>query len=192
MSNTMLVSATGKTATLGSLASDHGRARADGNPARQSAARSRGDRAAGRTATWAAAMRGGAEGGGGAASAPGDSRGLWRNVRATAAVVSRPVCWCCWRRWCWCSWCCCSNSGHLRRPWRFCLRQCCRLPACFFALLITRTTFNISSFMGLIMVVGIVAKNGILLLDADQRSGPWGCRRKTPWFRQDGGGCGPL
>jgi CzcA family heavy metal efflux pump len=39
----------------------------------------------------------------------------------------------------------------------------------FFALLITRTTFNISSFMGLIMVVGIVAKNGILLLDADQR-----------------------
>jgi CzcA family heavy metal efflux pump len=39
----------------------------------------------------------------------------------------------------------------------------------FLALLITRTTFNISSFMGLIMVVGIVAKNGILLLDADQR-----------------------
>jgi CzcA family heavy metal efflux pump len=38
-----------------------------------------------------------------------------------------------------------------------------------FALLITRTTFNIASFMGLIMVVGIVAKNGILLLDADQR-----------------------
>jgi multidrug efflux pump subunit AcrB len=39
----------------------------------------------------------------------------------------------------------------------------------FFALLITRTTFNISSFMGLIMVIGIVAKNGILLLDADQK-----------------------
>jgi multidrug efflux pump subunit AcrB len=39
----------------------------------------------------------------------------------------------------------------------------------FFALLITRTTFNISSFMGLIMVVGIVAKNGILLLDAEQK-----------------------
>jgi CzcA family heavy metal efflux pump len=37
------------------------------------------------------------------------------------------------------------------------------------ALLITRTTFNIASFMGIIMVVGIVAKNGILLLDADQR-----------------------
>ena len=39
----------------------------------------------------------------------------------------------------------------------------------FLALLVTRTTFNISSFMGLIMVIGIVAKNGILLLDADQR-----------------------
>jgi multidrug efflux pump subunit AcrB len=39
----------------------------------------------------------------------------------------------------------------------------------FIALLITRTTFNISSFMGMIMVVGIVAKNGILLLDADQK-----------------------
>ncbi|HEY1810146.1 MAG TPA: efflux RND transporter permease subunit [Acidobacteriaceae bacterium] len=43
-----------------------------------------------------------------------------------------------------------------------------------FALLLTRTTFNVASFMGLIMVIGIVAKNGILLLDADQR------------FRRDG------
>jgi CzcA family heavy metal efflux pump len=39
----------------------------------------------------------------------------------------------------------------------------------FLALLVTRTTFNISSFMGMIMVIGIVAKNGILLLDADQK-----------------------
>jgi len=39
----------------------------------------------------------------------------------------------------------------------------------FFALWVTGKTFNISSFMGLIMVIGIVAKNGILLLDADQR-----------------------
>jgi multidrug efflux pump subunit AcrB len=43
-----------------------------------------------------------------------------------------------------------------------------------FALLITRTTFNISSFMGLIMVIGIVAKNGILLLDAEQKFRGWG------------------
>jgi CzcA family heavy metal efflux pump len=37
------------------------------------------------------------------------------------------------------------------------------------ALLVTHTTFNVASFMGLIMVVGIVAKNGILLLDADEK-----------------------
>ena len=39
----------------------------------------------------------------------------------------------------------------------------------FIALLLTGTTFNVSSFMGMIMVIGIVAKNGILLLDADQK-----------------------
>jgi CzcA family heavy metal efflux pump len=39
----------------------------------------------------------------------------------------------------------------------------------FAALLLTRTTFNVSSFIGLIMVIGIVAKNGILLLDANEK-----------------------
>jgi multidrug efflux pump subunit AcrB len=38
----------------------------------------------------------------------------------------------------------------------------------FLALLITQTDFNVASFMGVIMVIGIVAKNGILLLDAEQ------------------------
>lgn len=37
------------------------------------------------------------------------------------------------------------------------------------ALYATHTTLNISSFMGLIMVVGIVQKNGILMLDSEQR-----------------------
>ena len=37
------------------------------------------------------------------------------------------------------------------------------------ALLLTGTTFSVASFMGLIMVIGIVAKNGILLLDAEAR-----------------------
>jgi CzcA family heavy metal efflux pump len=36
------------------------------------------------------------------------------------------------------------------------------------ALFVTKTTLNISSFMGAIMVVGIVHKNGILMLDAEQ------------------------
>ena len=39
----------------------------------------------------------------------------------------------------------------------------------FLALLLTNTTFNVSSFMGLIMVIGIVAKNGILLLDSNEK-----------------------
>ncbi|HWZ13289.1 MAG TPA: efflux RND transporter permease subunit, partial [Acidobacteriaceae bacterium] len=38
-----------------------------------------------------------------------------------------------------------------------------------FALLVTNTSFNVASFMGVIMVIGIVAKNGILLLDAEQK-----------------------
>ena len=37
------------------------------------------------------------------------------------------------------------------------------------ALYVTHTTLNISSFMGLIMVVGIVQKNGILMLDSERR-----------------------
>ncbi len=48
----------------------------------------------------------------------------------------------------------------------------------FVALLLTGTSFNISSFMGLIMVVGIVAKNGILLLDADQKFRSEGMRAR--------------
>ena len=44
------------------------------------------------------------------------------------------------------------------------------LAGVLFALLITHTDFNVASFMGLIMVIGIVAKNGILLLDADERA----------------------
>src|SRR5947209_785092 len=39
----------------------------------------------------------------------------------------------------------------------------------FLALLITGVGLNISSFMGIIMVVGIVSKNGILLLDAENK-----------------------
>ncbi len=50
----------------------------------------------------------------------------------------------------------------------------------FLALLVTNVTFNIASFMGLIMVIGIVAKNGILLLDADQRF------RRAGLFRRGG------
>jgi len=53
----------------------------------------------------------------------------------------------------------------------------------FLALLITQTTFNLSSFMGLIMVIGIVAKNGILLLDADQKFRAAGMRPEESMIR---------
>ena len=53
----------------------------------------------------------------------------------------------------------------------------------FLALLITGTTFNLSSFMGLIMVIGIVAKNGILLLDADQKFRAEGMRAEESMIR---------
>ena len=71
--------------------------------------------------------------------------------------------------WSWFSPCCCSNSADSQRPRRFSLPRCSPLPAFSSRLLITHTTFNVSSFMGLIMVIGIVAKNGILLLDADAK-----------------------
>jgi multidrug efflux pump subunit AcrB len=48
----------------------------------------------------------------------------------------------------------------------------------FLALLITGTTFNVASFMGMIMVIGVVAKNGILLLDAEQRFRELGFSRR--------------
>ena len=74
----------------------------------------------------------------------------------------------------WSSWCCCLSSGQLRRAARdpYPRRLLVDLRV-FLALLVTGMTFNIASFMGLIMVVGIVAKNGILLLDADQIPRGW-------------------
>lgn len=47
------------------------------------------------------------------------------------------------------------------------------------ALLVTRTSFNVASFMGLIMVIGIVAKNGILLLDAEEKARAGGADART-------------
>jgi multidrug efflux pump subunit AcrB len=53
----------------------------------------------------------------------------------------------------------------------------------FVALLLTGISFNLSSFMGLIMVVGIVAKNGILLLDADEKFRAAGFSRAESIFQ---------
>jgi multidrug efflux pump subunit AcrB len=53
----------------------------------------------------------------------------------------------------------------------------------FVALLLAGITFNLSSFMGLIMVIGIVAKNGILLLDADEKFRAAGFSREESIFQ---------
>ncbi|HEV2389024.1 MAG TPA: efflux RND transporter permease subunit [Candidatus Acidoferrales bacterium] len=53
----------------------------------------------------------------------------------------------------------------------------------FLALFLTGITFNLSSFMGLIMVIGIVAKNGILLLDADEKFRAAGFSRAESIFQ---------
>jgi multidrug efflux pump subunit AcrB len=53
----------------------------------------------------------------------------------------------------------------------------------FVALFVTGITFNLSSFMGLIMVIGIVAKNGILLLDADEKFRAAGFSRAESIFQ---------
>jgi multidrug efflux pump subunit AcrB len=51
------------------------------------------------------------------------------------------------------------------------------------ALWITGTTLNISSFMGAIMVVGIVHKNGILMLDSEQHFSSLGLSLRDAIFR---------
>ena len=51
------------------------------------------------------------------------------------------------------------------------------------ALFLTRTTLNISSFMGAIMVVGIVHKNGILMLDSQKHFSEQGCELKEAIFQ---------
>ena len=59
------------------------------------------------------------------------------------------------------------------------------------ALLITGTTLNIASFMGAIMVVGIVHKNGILMLDSEKYfTEPGAAARARRSSRPDGDACG--
>ena len=61
------------------------------------------------------------------------------------------------------------NFALWPRRWRFCRRRCSR-PREYFLHCSSRASPSTSRHSwGLIMVIGIVAKNGILLLDADQR-----------------------
>ncbi len=62
-----------------------------------------------------------------------------------------------------------TEFGNFSAPTAILTSSVLSISGVIIALLITNTTFNVASFMGLIMVIGIVAKNGILLLDADER-----------------------
>jgi multidrug efflux pump subunit AcrB len=62
-----------------------------------------------------------------------------------------------------------TEFRNLAAPFAILVSSVLSIGGVVLALLITGTTFNVASFMGLIMVIGIVAKNGILLLDADER-----------------------
>ncbi|HEY5381654.1 MAG TPA: efflux RND transporter permease subunit [Acidobacteriaceae bacterium] len=62
-----------------------------------------------------------------------------------------------------------AEFRNLAAPFSILISSVLSIGGVVLALLLTSTTFNVASFMGLIMVIGIVAKNGILLLDADER-----------------------
>ncbi len=166
--NTLLVSGTGKTATLGSLA-----AMAE-DPGQTEIRRDNLQRNVQVTARFEGMNLGDGMKKVQQAIAdlklpPEHPRAIRRAVRGAAEIVPGSAASCCCWPSCWCSSCCCSNSAVSPRPWRCSPRRCFPPAACSLALLVTGTTFNLSSFMGLIMVIGIVAKNGILLLDADQK-----------------------
>ena len=71
-----------------------------------------------------------------------------------------------------------------------CLVPCWRCSAPWLALWITGISLNIVSFLGAIIGVGIVAKNGILMLDFVARLRAEGLSSlKTLWCAPDTGGC---
>jgi len=62
-----------------------------------------------------------------------------------------------------------GQFGQFRGPLAILLAASLGLTGALLALVITRMPFNVSSFMGLILLVGLIVKNGIILLDAAQR-----------------------
>jgi multidrug efflux pump subunit AcrB len=114
------------------------------------------------------------------APAISDSSEVQRHVRRAAEVIPRPDAGTGARG---CAGVCdAPSSSSALWPRRFPSwpRRCFRLSGMFLALLITRTDFNIASLMGLIMAIGIAAKNDILLLDADEKLRRAGFSAETP------------
>ena len=68
--------------------------------------------------------------------------------------------------------------GNFRGPILIMLAAILGLTGAFIGLAITGVPFNVSSFMGLILLVGLVVKNGIILLDAAARREAEGMDRR--------------
>jgi multidrug efflux pump subunit AcrB len=62
-----------------------------------------------------------------------------------------------------------GQFGQFRGPLAILLAASLGLTGALLALVITGMPFNVSSFMGLILLVGLIVKNGIILLDAARR-----------------------
>jgi multidrug efflux pump subunit AcrB len=62
-----------------------------------------------------------------------------------------------------------AQFGGFRGPVAILLAAPLGLTGALIALYVTRVPFNVSSFMGLILLIGLIVKNGIILLDAAQR-----------------------
>ena len=62
-----------------------------------------------------------------------------------------------------------GQFGQFRGPLAILVAASLGLTGALLALVITGMPFNVSSFMGLILLVGLIVKNGIILFDAAQR-----------------------
>jgi multidrug efflux pump subunit AcrB len=62
-----------------------------------------------------------------------------------------------------------GQFGQFRAPLAILVAASLGLTGALLALVITGMPFNVSSFMGLILLVGLIVKNGIILFDAAQR-----------------------
>ena len=65
-----------------------------------------------------------------------------------------------------------GQFGDFRGPVAILLAASLGLTGALLALVITGVPFNVSSFMGLILLVGLIVKNGIILLDAAHANPP--------------------
>ena len=85
-----------------------------------------------------------------------------------------------------------GQFGQFRAPLAILVAASLGLTGALLALVVTGVPFNVSSFMGLILLVGLIVKNGIILLDAAQRFRAGGKTPEEAVSRPAGSGCVPF